>query len=65
MNWELKTDDGRTVLPGFIAFDFRGRQAVIEGGQHPRHEGSSGRVYANGREYFPSVFNLKWQRIIR
>jgi hypothetical protein len=36
---------------------------TLTGGQAPRKENSSGRVWtACGREFFPHVFDLKWHR---
>ena len=55
------------VTYGDILTDFRGERWKLIGAQPPRHEGSAGRVYvesltdrAFAREFFPSVFGLKW-----
>jgi len=55
------------VTYGDILTDFRGERWKLIGAQPPRHEGSTGRVYvesltdrAFAREFFPSVFGLKW-----
>ena len=60
--WQLETLDGEPVRLGDTLTDHRGRTARLAGGSHPRHPGSSGRVWVDGAEYFPSVFNLVWTR---
>ena len=40
---------------------FRGEVHTITGGRAPQHAGSTGRVWcANGAEYYPGVFDMKW-----
>jgi hypothetical protein len=60
--WELRyKDSNERVLKGTKAADFRGHVDTIIGGRAPRHSGSTGRVWtADGREYFPTVFDMKW-----
>lgn len=60
--WELRyKDSNERVLKGTKAADFRGHVDTIIGGRAPHHSGSTGRVWtADGREYFPTVFDMKW-----
>jgi hypothetical protein len=61
--WHLCWDGdvAEPVLKGTKAADFRGHVDTIIGGRAPHHSGSTGRVYtADGREYFPGVFDMKW-----
>ena len=61
--WHLCWDGdvAEPVLKGTKAADFRGHVDTIIGGRAPHHSGSTGRVYtADGREYYPSVFDMKW-----
>tara|TARA_R110000822_G_scaffold92140_10_gene212127 strand:+ start:1394 stop:1600 length:207 start_codon:yes stop_codon:yes gene_type:complete len=55
------------VKTGDVAHTFRGEPVVVTGWQHPRHEGSTGKVYCasmDGRgwqmEWYPSVIGAKW-----
>lgn len=56
----LMNKDGQVVMPGAKVVDFRGEEAVLEGGRPPEREGSTGRVWTDAGEYFPSVYGLKW-----
>jgi hypothetical protein len=61
--WELRWDSDAQegVLKGVTALDFRGNSDVIIGGRAPHKPSSTGRVWtADGREYFPSVFDMQW-----
>lgn len=61
--WELRWDSNAQegVLKGTKAADFRGHVDTIVGGRAPHHSGSTGKVWtADGREYYPSVFDMKW-----
>jgi hypothetical protein len=61
--WELRWDSDAQegVLKGTKAADFRGHVDTIVGGRAPHKPGSTGRVWtADGREYYPSVFDMKW-----
>lgn len=50
------------VEVGDIVTSFRGERAMVVGGTPPRHAGSTGRIAVdNGGEFYPSVFNCKWQ----
>lgn len=67
----VDAETGSTICDGAVRESFRGERYVITGGEPPRHEGSTGRVYvyleadyetrACEREYFPSVFGLEWR----
>ncbi len=60
--WELRyADTDERVPKNTVATSRRGDRWVITGGRAPRHSGSTGRVWiADGREYFPGVFDMKW-----
>jgi hypothetical protein len=61
--WHLCWDGdlAEPVRKNAKAADFRGHVDTIIGGRAPLHSGSTGRVYtAEGREFFPSVFDMKW-----
>lgn len=70
-DWELHdSDTGELILPGDVVEFFRtGEQAEVTGGRPPHKVSSTGRVYVKPigstdiREYFPSVFNLKWRYV--
>lgn len=61
--WELRWDSDAQegVLKGTKAADFRGHVDTIVGGRAPHHSGSTGKVWtADGREYYPGVFDMRW-----
>lgn len=60
--WALINEaTGAAVFRGEILADFRGDAGVIVGGRAPHKPSSTGRVHtANGQEFFPSVYGLKW-----
>ena len=61
--WELRWDSDAQegVLKGTKAATFRGEVHTITDGRAPHKPGSTGRVYtADGNEYYPSVFDMKW-----
>lgn len=58
--WVLKDKDGKVVVYGQKATSFRGEVHIVEGGRPPHHAGSTGRVYTDAGEYFPSVFGMRW-----
>lgn len=65
--WVLDRADGPSVKQGDTLVDFRGDIATLLGGTPPHKPSSTGRVYVrdvngNCQEFFPSVFNLKWNR---
>lgn len=63
--WRLIYEDSTEgVLKNTKAADFRGHVDTIVGGRAPHKPSSTGRVWtADGREYFPSVFDMKWVNI--
>jgi hypothetical protein len=48
------------VKIGDTITSFRGDKNVLKGGTPPRYSTGAGRVFVEGAEYFPSVFNLAW-----
>jgi hypothetical protein len=69
--WILQIEDAPDhwlpVKRGETVYTFRGDPYVVTGGQAPRHEGSSGKVFVHPkgdrrieRELYPSVFNARW-----
>ena len=61
--WELRWDSDAQegVLKGTKAATFRGEVHTITDGRAPHKPSSTGRVWtADGREYFPSVFDMQW-----
>ena len=65
--WVLDHADGPSVKQGDTLVDFRGDIATLLGGTPPHKPSSTGRVYVqlpsgSRQEFFPSVFNLKWNR---
>jgi len=61
--WELRWDSDAQegVLKGTKAATFRGEVHTIIGGRAPHKPSSTGRVWtADGREYYPGVFDMKW-----
>ncbi len=54
-------DVAEPVLKDAKAATHHGVIYTIIGGRAPHHSGSTGRVWtADGREYFPGVFDMKW-----
>lgn len=52
---------GKPVTEGDVVLDFRGEADTIKGGRPPHKPSSSGFVWTqDGRECYPSVFDLKW-----
>ncbi len=61
--WELRWDSDAQegVLKDAKAATHHGVVYTIVGGRAPHHSGSTGRVYtAEGREFFPGVFDMRW-----
>ena len=60
--WRLvHADTGDAVSRHQEVKDFRGDRGVITGGRPPAGFGKSGYVWtAEGAEFYPSVFGLKW-----
>ena len=51
---------GKAAQVGDVLTDFRGDTSTLTGMREPQHAGSSGRVFTDEGEFFPSVFGLKW-----
>lgn len=63
-NWKLVNRHGMAVARGDRATSHRGEEYTITGGRPPVHQGSTGRVWVEGGgEFFPTVFDLKWEVI--
>lgn len=60
--WRLVHSDGRGVAKKAPITDFRGEATIALGGEPPRHEASTGRVHTPEGEFYPSVYNLRWER---
>lgn len=61
--YELRdAQTGEPVRAGCKRDGFRGKYR-IDGGRAPQHEGSSGRVWTDQGEFFPTVVNARWVRI--
>lgn len=62
----LVDKEGNPAMPGDTVTDFRGKKAVLMGGQAPRNAWSNGRVWvrefgvASEQEFYPSVYGLEW-----
>lgn len=48
------------VAIGEKIVSFRGLEAILLGGSPPHKPSSSGKVWVENAEYYPSVFGLKW-----
>jgi hypothetical protein len=53
---------GKPVSERDVVLNFRGEADTIMGGNPPHKPSSTGRVWVERGEFFPSVFNLKWVR---
>jgi len=57
---------GEPICTGDGVTTFRGDAYIVTGGEPPRHENSTGRIYVRvagdemDREFVPSVFDCKW-----
>jgi hypothetical protein len=51
---------GRPVKAGQLIRSFRTEVHTLRGGLAPQKEGSTGRVWTDLGEYYPSVFDLHW-----
>lgn len=59
--WTLVREDTfADVSLGETVETFRGEKVTLKGGRPPHKIGSTGRIYVDGHEYFPSVCGLKW-----
>ena len=60
-DWVLVHEEtNEEVKAGASVTSFRGEPYVVKGGTPPHKPSSTGRVWVNCGEFFPSVFNLKW-----
>jgi hypothetical protein len=50
----------RPVSAGEILEDFRGDQYRVTGGQAPHKDSSSGKIYTDAGNFYPTVFGCKW-----
>ena len=48
---------------GEIITSFRGVETKLLGGSPPHKPGSTGKVWVENAEYYPSVFGLEWVEI--
>lgn len=55
-------ESGEAVQKGEEVTNFRGAVAAINGGTSPHHEGSTGRIWTDCGEFYPSVFDLVWTK---
>lgn len=60
-NWRLVTAAGLNVNEGMILLDFRGEEHTLKGGEPPHKPSSTGRVWTDHGEFYPSVFRLEWK----
>jgi hypothetical protein len=59
--WTLVDADNREAIIGTTYADFRGQRHILKGHLAPHKPGSSGRVYTDRGEYFPSVIGLRFR----
>ena len=63
---KLVMQGGQDAQAGKFYPDFRGELHILIGGQPPKHDASTGRVWVKAaqdapmREYFPGVMGMKW-----
>jgi hypothetical protein len=57
--WTLEHEDGTPAYVGEVCTS-RGESYALTGGRPPHKPASTGRVWTDAGEYFPSVFDLKW-----
>lgn len=60
--WVLTRKDGTPVQVGTKVDTHHGNPLEILGGSPPHKASSTGRVHGKGWEYYPTVFDLVWQR---
>lgn len=67
--YKLVNENGLEVKVGDKVKCFRGNEYTLKGFTPPKHDASTGRVYAKmdgseyGREFFPQVFDLTIKEI--
>lgn len=52
--------EGKTAYYLQTLTDFRGEVHTLTGGDAPHHANSTGKVYTNRGEFYPSVIGCKW-----
>lgn len=57
----LVDTDNREAIIGTSYRDFRGKAHILKGYLPPHKPGSTGRVYTDQGEYFPSVIGLRFR----
>ncbi len=64
-HWRLLHASGYPVTKGLCVLRHDGSLATITGGRPPHKPSSTGRVWIEevSQEYFPNVFDMKWERI--
>jgi hypothetical protein len=60
--WVLTRKDGTPVQVGEAIDTHHGNPLVIRGGTPPHKPSSTGRVHGDGWEYYPTVFDLVWEK---
>jgi hypothetical protein len=61
--YQLVTEtEGTPLVVGQRVKGFRGTYKV-EGGRAPQHTGSTGKVWTDKGEFFPSVVGAKWEAL--
>ena len=59
-NWVLVDESDNPVKKNQLAKSFRGEIHIIKGGKPPHKPSSSGFVWTDMGEYYPSIFEFKW-----
>ena len=60
-DWTLNDETGAPVMHGQTVTSFKGETCEIVGGRSPAGFGKSGYVWtAEGAQFYPSVFDLRW-----
>lgn len=64
-HWRLLHDSGYPITKGMMIMKHDGVIVSIHGGRPPHKPSSTGRVWINeqSQEYFPNVFDMKWERV--
>lgn len=64
-NWQLVTKEGEPVSVGSRVTDFRGEQAILQGGRPPQKPSSEGHVWTDKASFcYASVYGLKWVKAL-
>jgi hypothetical protein len=54
------THHGQPVAVNEVLEDSRGNYYRVTGGQAPHKPSSSGKIYTDGGNYYPDVFDCQW-----